>query len=176
MEECSYDKDDKFSKKMHPFFMEYYLSDKFQKQIQQLSKRGKLEVIKVDDCDNPIFQKETYLDCIVNLSNGTSLLIDEKAERHNNYIQNFSIEVVSNPSGKQAGWGYHLGRTILKAHANPLETGFFDEPMLINITQKFVDEIVRSDDYPFIPNKATNGLYRSGFRPVPKSVLVRYFP
>lgn len=178
---ADYNKDKEFSEKNQSLFDDYYNSKEFNEKIQKLRNRGTVQIVKKDRSENTLFQTITYLDIILTLNTGSALLVDKKAERYpkkEEYLRNFSIEIISNPTkyGKSDGWGYHIGTTIIKAHINQLGNGFVNPPTIFTITKNFVDEVTRNNDFPLIFNKSTNGLYRSAFRPVPKNILEEYFP
>lgn len=172
--------DNNFSSKCN--FDEYYFSENFQKKIQQLYKRGKVEVVKIDRSQSPIFQAENYLDAVISLSTGTCLKIDEKAWRYNpqkpEYLNNVCVEVVSNPNkdGKHDGWGYHVNTTMCGAHFDVNTFEMKGEPVIFNINHSFVEEITRNNEYELKQNKPTNGLYTSSFRVVPRNVIEKYWP
>ena len=185
MEQCSYEQDKIWSETFNDDWDNYYKSVIFFNLLQKLRKRGKVEITNIDRDDNPIFQKETYLDVVLSLSTGSSLLIDEKMLRYPrrilefpDNINQFPIEVCSNPNagGKHDGWGYHIGTTIVMVHATPLGDAFVDDPVVFTITQKFVDDVVRNNNYPTFPVRSTNGLYRSVCKWISRRVLDDYFP
>jgi hypothetical protein len=188
MENCDFNVDDEFSKKCRPFYDEYYKTEAFRLVLQKLCLRGRVDIIKTDRDENPLFQKETFLDAIMTLSTGTSIKIDEKAERFrpgdpDYYLDNYCIEVVSNPNagGKHDGWAYHVGTVIVKLRARVDEKDtpvcMVSRPAVFMISEQFKNEVVRPIlKYPSYQNKATGGLFNSRFKVVPISVLECYFP
>jgi hypothetical protein len=172
----SFYKDKKFSEKeeFKKSFDEFYNSDYFKWKLQKLRKKGKVEIVSIDRSNNPLFQKITNLDAIIQLSTGSALLIDEKIGRFFNDGK-FAVEVVSNPNGKRDGWGYHIGLTIVHAISNKEQNGFITRPIVYMISEKFINDIVRNNTYTIRFNKSTNGLYRSMFKWIPYDVLEQYW-
>jgi len=180
---CDFKNDLEFSEQFIPVWDKYYYTEHFNKLLQKLSKRGKLFITKIDRSDNLLFQKETHLDVVILLSNGTSLKIDEKVLRYKDpektalsFFNNYPVEVSSNPTLGNAGWAYNDGTLIIYGRSNKTEDGFVGEPLLFKTTEKFKEEICRNSEYKTIPSLSTNGLYRSVCKLVPREVLEKYYP
>ena len=183
MAECNFHKDKEFSEKFNSCWDKWYQSEEFYNKLQLLRKKGKVKILKIDRCDNPIFQKMSYLDTIITLSTGSALLIDEKVT---NWIPRFKgqwpVELFSNPTkyGKSDGWGYHVGTTMVQAKVDKETNSFIGEtPIIYTITQDFVDNVTRQikkDGKYFLHiNASTGGLYNSGFGAIPRNILESYW-
>lgn len=180
---CNYKEDNNWSRKQNHLFDEWYKTKEFADLLSKLRLKGKVEIKRIDRSENPLFQSMTYLDAVVELSTGSSLLIDEKAMRWKPYLEtkpeyanNFAVEVCSNPNGKKDGWAYHEGIVVVHARINKDETGFFNQPLVYRINQDFINNVVRGKrfDTNFAPN--TNGLYASLYKWVPREELEVYWP
>jgi hypothetical protein len=174
-----FNSDMNFSKKCQPLFDEYYKTELFKSILQKLRLKGKVEIERIDRSENVLFQTEAYLDAIIVLSCGSSLKIDEKVVRSwkPEYDQ-FPIEVWSNPNkgGKHDGSDYHIGTTIIRMPVDQEGTKMIAKPIVYNVTNQYIDEVVRNSNYPARPNKSTDGLYCSGYKYIPRAVFDKYFP
>jgi hypothetical protein len=180
---CNYKEDNEWSKKQNHLFDKWYKTEEFAKLLSKLRLKGKVEIKRIDRSENPLFQSMTYLDAVIELSTGSSLLIDEKAMRwkpylDNNpsYANNFAVEVCSNPTGKKDGWAYHEGIVVVHARINKDETGFYNSPLVYRISQNFINDIVRGKKFETNIAPKTNGLYNSIYKWVPREELEVYWP
>jgi hypothetical protein len=174
-------KDLKFSEKFVEHWDQFYKSKDFYSTLQKIRRKGEVKIKKIDRSGNTLFQKETHLDTIIQLSTGSSLLVDEKVLRypmHDDWLNTFPVEVCCNPNngGKRDGWGYHIGVTICMAFSDPFEAGFFTPPVVYTISNKFIDEVVRNNTYEAKQSRSTDGLYQSTCKFIPRNVLKKYFP
>lgn len=183
MNRTNFNEDVSFADRCKLLWESYLESKEFIEKLQALRKKGKVEVSNIDYSENLLFQRETYLDAIISLNVGSSLLIDFKSLRPNLWRKKedvFPVEVVSNPTkfGKSDGWGYHEGLVILQGMVDDAKkpTEFIMKPVVYRITHKFIEEVVRNDKWQYHPNWSTNGLYQSGFRNIPRYILNQYFP
>ena len=181
MEQCSFYDDLEKSKKFEKNWDEWYQSDDFYERLQKMRKKGKVEILNIDRSDNELFQKMSYLDTVITLSTGSALLIDEKVRKWiPNFKGEFPVELWSNPNkgGKPDGWGYHVGVTMAQAKVDFETVSFVGEsPVIYTITQDFENNVTRQigKKYRKIINSSTNGLYSSGFGPIPRKILESYW-
>lgn len=136
---------------------------------------GRVMITSIDTSDNELFQKETYLDCIVGLNTGSSLRIDFKLNRYDSGLPNYPVEFVSNPGGKPDGWGYHEGITIIHFKIDELAGKTPEEPVVYTIDRDFINNVTRNQFYGNFSSPSTDGLYTSRFRSVPRQVLEKYW-
>jgi len=180
-----FNNDRQWSKQFDSLWDSFYKSDGFKQLLAKMRLKGSVAVKSIDRSENELFQKESYLDAVISLSTGSSLLCDEKNLRYPKRINefptcanSFPVEVCSNPNagGKHDGWAYHIGTTICMVYIDMYDSDFFVPPVVFTISQRFIDEVVRNNDIKTIPSNSTNGLYHSVCKWVPRNVLEKYWP
>jgi len=151
----------------------FYKSDVFvNKYLRFLYRSNVPHVVEVIRSEDALMQQKAYIDCLLKLSNGTTLPVDEKTDRPI-YIPspNIVLEIKSNPSsGYQTdGWAYHRGRYISYSCSNETETGLCREPIFFVIDEASINMFNRNKKYPSIQShKRTNGLYASIIKLIPR--------
>ena len=183
MNQANFKKDMDFAEKCKPLWEEYVNGKQFLEKIQPLYKEEEIKIINIYYSEHPLVQKIAHLDAVISLNVGLCLYIDFKSLKPDIWWKNkdvYPVEVVSNPTeyGKTVGWGYHVGTTILHGMINNVNnpTKFIMGPILYTISYDFIDNITRNKKYKYHTNKPTCGLYQSGYRDVPRDILIQYFP
>lgn len=172
---ANFDNDFKLSAKFKKEFNKFYLSEHFKENyIKPMYKVNRGVFVKeISRSDDLKLQIGVQCDAVLKLSNGNRLLMDDKVQRGRYIDFGFPIEVVSNTAKKTDGWGYKKGVRICFAQLNEDNEGFLERPFCFSITDSFIDEVVRSNN--FITKLARNKGYYTVFKKVPKDVLMKYW-
>lgn len=181
METCDFWKDLEFSENP-AFWVDYdifYESDFFREKFLSIMYRRKVPTVtKIIRSKDILMQKGAGIDALIALSNGTTLLIDEKTDRHiHAHSPNIFLEIMSNPSSEYQteGWAYHRGRYFSYSCSNETESGLFYRPVFFFIDEGFINAFNRNSKYRTVPcKKLTNGLYCSIGKIIPRKDIEKF--
>jgi len=157
----------------------FYMSDTFKEKYLAGMYKTRIPTVKeIIRSRDMLLQKGVGIDAIVVLTNGTSLPIDEKTDRHiHSDSENIFLEIMSNPNSEYQteGWAYHRGRYISYSCSNKDKSGLCYEPVFFFIDDNFINQFNRNKKYPTIPcRKKTNGLYGSIGKLVPRKDIIDF--